>query len=109
MRLTYAIRYVADMDRALAYHRDVLGLDLAFQSPFWSEFATGETRLAQHVASAEKPAGTVQLGFGAEDLAGRYAARAENGLDFTGPPVREHGRLLGRFRDCEGAENSISG
>src|SRR5678816_3678782 len=48
MRLSYAIKYVADMARAIAFHRDVLGLPLKFQSPEWSEFATGQTTLALH-------------------------------------------------------------
>ena len=42
MQLSYAIKYVADMGKAIAFHRDVLGLELKFESPFWSEFATGE-------------------------------------------------------------------
>ena len=46
MELRYAIRYVADMDKAVAFHRDTLGLTLKFASPFWSEFDTGETVLA---------------------------------------------------------------
>ena len=46
MKLAYAIKFVADMDRAVAFHRDVLGLMLKFQSPGWSEFLTGETTLA---------------------------------------------------------------
>ena len=107
MRLTYAIKFVADMEGAVAFHRDVLGLALTFQSPFWSEFATGETRLALHPASEVNPAGSVQLGFCVDDLAGLYEARAVNGLDFTVPPKREHGALLARFRDCEGAECSL--
>jgi catechol 2,3-dioxygenase-like lactoylglutathione lyase family enzyme len=108
MRLTYAIKYVADMDRAVAFHRDTLGLALSFESPFWSEFTTGDTRLALHPASGENPAGSVQLGFGCDDLAALYAARESNGLDFTMPPKREHGVLLARFRDGDGAECSIS-
>ena len=28
MKLSYAIKYVEDMDRAIAFHRDVLGLEL---------------------------------------------------------------------------------
>lgn len=107
MLLTYAIKFVADMDKAVAFHRDALGLPLAFQSPFWSEFATGETRLALHPASDANPAGSVQLGFSTDDLAALYAARTEKGLDFTAPPEREHGTLLARFRDSEGAECSL--
>ena len=55
MRLNYAIKFVADMDKAIAFYRDTLGLELKFASPFWTEFATGETTLALHPASDENP------------------------------------------------------
>ena len=61
MKLSYAIKYVADMDRAIAFHRDVLGLELKFQSPFWTEFATGETTLALHPAMDEHKPGDRHL------------------------------------------------
>ena len=109
MKLSYAIKFVADMDRAVAFYRDVLGLPLAFQSPDWSEFNTGETRLALHSASDANPAGTVQLGFRSEDLGAFYAAREANGVTFTAPPVDMHGSRISRALDCEGAEISIGG
>ena len=65
MRLTYVMKFVADMDKAVGFYRDMLGLELRFQSPEWSEFATGETTLALHLASDRNPAGRVELGFGA--------------------------------------------
>jgi catechol 2,3-dioxygenase-like lactoylglutathione lyase family enzyme len=108
MRLNYAIKFVADMDKAVAFYRDTLGLEPKFQSPFWSEFATGETTLALHPASPENPAGSVQLGFGADDLAGFYARRDELGIEFTQPPKDVHGTQVARFRDADGAEVSIS-
>ena len=109
MQLVYAIKYVADMDKAVAFHRDMLGLAVRFASPFWSEFDTGGTTLALHAASDEHPAGSVQLGFRTEDLDAFYAARAANGLDFTQEPTPMHGVRIARFRDCEGAETSVSG
>ena len=33
MKLTYVIKFVGDMDRAVAFHRDPLGLPLIFTSP----------------------------------------------------------------------------
>ena len=42
MKLNYVIEFVADMDRAVGFYRDVLGLPLRFQSAGWSEFSTGE-------------------------------------------------------------------
>jgi catechol 2,3-dioxygenase-like lactoylglutathione lyase family enzyme len=109
MCLTYAIKFVADMDKAVAFHRDVLGLPLKFASPGWSEFATGETTLALHEASDRNPAGKVELGFGVDDLAGLYERREAAGLAFTGPLRAEHGTTLGQFLDSEGVACSISG
>jgi catechol 2,3-dioxygenase-like lactoylglutathione lyase family enzyme len=109
MKLSYAIKYVADMDKAVAFHRDTLGLELKFASPFWSEFATGETTLALHPATPEHSAGNVQLGYAADNLADFYGRRDELGLSFTQPPTEMHGVNIARFRDIEGAETSVSG
>jgi catechol 2,3-dioxygenase-like lactoylglutathione lyase family enzyme len=39
----YVIKFVADMDKAVKFYRDVLGLKVKFESPGWSEFVTGDT------------------------------------------------------------------
>jgi catechol 2,3-dioxygenase-like lactoylglutathione lyase family enzyme len=109
MRLTYAIKFVSDMDAAVAFYRDSLGLVPRFQSPFWSEFDTGETTLALHPASDENPAGSVQLGLGTEDIDAFYAAGQAEGLSFAGPPMNMHGSRITRFRDPDGAEISVAG
>ena len=109
MRLDYAIKFVSDMDAAVAFYRDTLGLTLGFQSPFWSEFDTGATKLALHPASAENPAGTVQLGLGTDDLDRFHADGQASGIVFTSPPTDMHGTRIARFRDLDGAEISISG
>jgi catechol 2,3-dioxygenase-like lactoylglutathione lyase family enzyme len=109
MRLTYAIKYVDDMDRAVAFYRDKLGLELKFQSPFWTEFATGETVLALHPASPENAAGSVELGFAADDLGAFYARRDELGITFTREPKEMHGTYIAGIRDSEGAQVSLSG
>ena len=109
MRLVYAIKFVSDMDAAVAFYRDTLGLTLGFQSPFWSEFETGETKLALHPASEENPAGSVQLGLGTGDIDAFYAGAQANGLTFTEAPKDMHGTRIARFRDLDGAEISISG
>lgn len=108
MRLNYAIKFVSDMDAAVAFYCDVLGLDLLFHSPFWSEFKTGETKLALHPASDENPAGSVQLGLATTDLDSFHTAGLAQGLVFTSPPADMHGTRIARFRDPEGAEISVS-
>ena len=108
-KLAYAIKFVADMEKAIRFHRDTLGLPLKFQSPEWSEFTTGDVTLALHKADEKNKPGTVQLGFDVEDLKGVYAKRKELGLTFTAEPAPLHGSLLGKFLDSENTECSISG
>jgi lactoylglutathione lyase len=108
-RFTHAIKYVGDMDKAVAFYRDTFGLKLRFASPGWSEFDTGGVTLALHLAGERHPAGSVEIGFATDDLRGVYEARAENGLTFSDPPKPLHGTLLSSLVDCEGAEVSLSG
>ena len=108
-KLSHAIVFVADMDAAIAFYRDKFGLKLKFATPFWSEFDTGLTTLALHPASEANPPGRVQLGLATPDLPGVYADREAIGLTFVQAPVDEHGTLLSRVLDCEGAEVSLAG
>ena len=109
IKLNYAIHFVADMGRAVAFYRDTLGLALKFESPHWTEFATGETTLALHPASPENPAGTTHLGFGSADVEAFHRALTAQGVRFTRPPTPEHGITLAEFVDSEGARCSVSG
>lgn len=110
LKLTHVIEFVADMDRAVKFYRDVIGLPLKFQSPGWSEFSTGATGLALHPASESKPAGTVELGFDADDLPKFHQEMSAKGVKFTGPPAQqEWGRMFTQFVDPEGAYATVSG
>jgi catechol 2,3-dioxygenase-like lactoylglutathione lyase family enzyme len=107
-RLTYVMKFVADMDTAVRFYRDALGLPLKFESPGWSEFATGDVTLALHPATDSKPAGSVGLGFQMDELEKRHDEGEEGGITFVTAPHREHGILLATFLDSEGAECSAS-
>jgi lactoylglutathione lyase len=58
------IEFVGNMDRAVRFYRDTIGLPLKSESPDWSEFSTGETALALHPASEKNPPGKIEIGFG---------------------------------------------
>ena len=109
MQVAYVIKFVADMPAAVEFHRDVLGLPLRFQSPGWSEFATGTTTLALHPANPEHAPGTMQLGLAVEDIHAFAAAMKARGFRFTREPTPEHGTMLARFIDATGVEYSVSG
>ena len=109
-KLTYVIKFVADMDRAVKFYRDVLGLPLKFQSPGWSEFGTGETTLALHPASAKNPAGAVELGFTVPDLQEFHREMSQKGVQFSMSPTKqEYGADLAQFVDSEGGHCTVSG
>jgi lactoylglutathione lyase len=109
-KLTHVIEFVADMDRAVKFYRDVIGLPLKFQSPGWSEFATGETTLALHPASEKNPAGKVELGFGVPNIQQFHVEMSSKGVHFPMPPKKQDfGGLLAQFVDSEGAHVSVSG
>ena len=82
-QLRYAIKFVADMDKAVKFYRDVLGLKMKFESPGWSEFVTGETTLALHPASEKNPAGKVELGFTVTDVEAFYRDMSAKGVLFS--------------------------
>lgn len=106
--LRYAIKFVADMDKAVKFYRDVLGFQVKFESPGWSEFLTGETTLALHAASDRNPAGRVELGFTVGDVEAFYRDFSAKGVVFTMPPKKQDfGGLLAQFVDSEGAHCSV--
>jgi lactoylglutathione lyase len=76
-RFSYTIVFVRDMGRSVKFYRDALGLPLRFESPEWSEFATGSCNLALHKAAEgtaqpasvnRNPAGHCHVGFTVNDL-----------------------------------------
>lgn len=109
MQFSYVIKFVGDMDRAVKFYRDVLGFQLKFESPGWSEFVTGETTLALHPASEKNPAGAVELGFTVPDVRQFHAEAAAKGVRFTLPPKQQDfGGLLAQFADSEGGLCSVA-
>ncbi len=109
-QLSYVIEFVADMDRAVKFYRDTMGLPLKFQSPGWSEFQTGQTTLALHPAAEKNPAGKVELAFTVPDLNAFYKEMTAKGVRFPMPPTKQDfGGTLAQFVDSEGALCSVSG
>jgi catechol 2,3-dioxygenase-like lactoylglutathione lyase family enzyme len=101
MRLTYVMKFVSNMDTAVKFYRDTLGLPLKIQSPGWSEFATGDITLALHPASEKNPPGKVELGFSVEDLKAFHADLAAKGVQFPMAPRVEGFGALAQFLDSE--------
>jgi catechol 2,3-dioxygenase-like lactoylglutathione lyase family enzyme len=55
VELTEVVVYVRDMDRAVRFYRDTLGLDVEFESEGWTTFRTGPCTLALHPTDRREP------------------------------------------------------
>lgn len=119
-KVDYIMVNVSDMNRSVAFYRDTLGIPLKFESPGWSEFETGATTLALHLAPAEADgkgakrsgpvAGTCAIGFSVENLDKTYAELQARGARFVMPPTdqAEEGIRLAVCIDPDGLAISFA-
>ena len=106
--LVYAIRFVANMEEAIRFHEQQLGLKLRFRTPEWTEFDTGTTTLALHAASKANPAGSTQVGFRIADVDAFCHEAIRHGCMVVVQPQEMHGMRVARLLDPDGAEFSVS-
>lgn len=100
-QLDYTMIVVSDMQQSVEFYRDKLGIPLKFQSPDWTEFATGTTTLALHgggIPSTQPPAGdpskiagACSIGFNVDDVDKTYEELKGKGIRFVMPPMQREG------------------
>jgi lactoylglutathione lyase len=121
MQLSYAIVFVSDMRRAVAFYRDILGLPLKFESPEWTEFATEGATLALHAAdeaagepaaasgtARKTPAGTCRPGLSVPNLDEFHRRMVERNVPCLQPPQDLFGARLAQYADPDGLAISVS-
>jgi catechol 2,3-dioxygenase-like lactoylglutathione lyase family enzyme len=115
--LGYAIVYVKDMKRGVAFYRDTLGIPVRMADGEWTELEMKGFTLALHRAdqmptNLDKAAVT-ELCFAADDVRGTRAALAAKGVAISDlHQVCEFGGQVGAcgsFRDPDGNHLSIYG
>jgi lactoylglutathione lyase len=117
MRLSYAIVFVSDMKRSVAFYRDVLGLPLRFETPGWTEFATDGATLALHTAEAPSvspddphrvPAGRCRPGPTVPNLDEFHKRMLEKKVTCIEAPRAAFGVRLAQYADPDGVGISVS-
>jgi catechol 2,3-dioxygenase-like lactoylglutathione lyase family enzyme len=84
MQLVEVVLYVRDMQRAVNFYRDVLGLELAFESEGWTTFRTGACTLALHATTRREPgAGEPDPTFLVADAYAERSRLAAAGVEVT--------------------------
>jgi len=103
---------VADMDRAVAFYRDLLGLPLIEQSPWWSALDCGGVRLGLHGTGgdavpsiphdAHGPHTGAVITLRTDNIDADFARLAAAGVHFLAPIARESWGSLAMFTDPDG-------
>lgn len=112
----YVVLVVTDLDRAVHFYTEVLGLPLGHRSGPYAQLATGVTRVALYerqamastlglgaLRSPEPDAPAFELGFKVDDVDAAYTELVEAGAHPVTPPTdRPWGQRTAYVRDPDG-------
>jgi lactoylglutathione lyase len=117
MRLSYAIVFVGDMQRSVAFYRDVIGLPLKFETSHWTEFATEGATVALHAAESAaetrgdakaEPAGRCRPGLSTGNLDEFHQRIAAANVTCVQEPRMTFGTRIAQYLDPDGLVISVS-
>ena len=117
MRINYAVVFVSDMARSVAFYRDVVGIPLKFESPGWTEFVTDGATLALHKSDGSasdtdtqqaEPAGSCRTGFQAPNLDEFHERMVKNNVQCAQVPTETFGVRIAQYIDPDGMVFSVS-
>ena len=114
MRVNYAIVFVSDMKRSVAFYRDILGLPLVFESPGWTQFSTEGSTLALHASKGSKLSeddderpGRYRWGFAVPNLDEFHQRMVEKNVPCVQEPKEMFGARIAQCRDPDGMPISV--
>jgi lactoylglutathione lyase len=113
MKLNYAIVFVSDMARSIAFYRDVVGLPVKFETPQWTEMVTGDATIALHAGKAAAPpsqshsAGTCRPGLSVPNLDAFHSRMTQHGIACAQEPKATFGVRSAQYVDPDGLIMSV--
>lgn len=108
MQLSYVNVFVLDLDHAIVFYRDTLGLQLQFSSPEhgYASFAAGGVRIGIAVPGpeqAELVGRHTGVGLEVADLEAEHARLSALGVRFAMPPTQQPwGGFMSLVADLDG-------
>lgn len=94
---------VADMDRAVAFYRDTLGLEVLEHDGDWSEVTAGDQRIGLNASESPAGDGGAVIAFGVEgDIADAVKTLEADGVEFAGGLSEHPWGSIAPFKDSEG-------
>ncbi|MEE8156032.1 MAG: VOC family protein [Phycisphaerales bacterium] len=116
MRVNYAIVFVSDMSKSVAFYKDIVGLPLKYESPHWTEFATEGATLALHLSDEPRSAndsqqlkapGSCRPGLSVPNLDEFHTKMLANDVPCIQEPKELFGTRLAQYTDPDGLEFSV--
>ena len=100
--------YSADVPRAIAFYRDVMGLPVVDDEYGVGHFDAGNVRLSIHPARPGQPVGSGGFYvFIVDDIEAEVQRLSARGVEFRGGITREPFGRVAEFRDPDGHELSL--
>lgn len=116
MRLRYLILFVSDIDRSVAFYRDLLGMKVREETRTSAELDVGTATLALHLAHVDPKcrhhppmlAGSCRLGFYVDDLEEAHARLLGAGVTCLAPPEAQFDLRVGLYEDPDGNQLTLA-
>ncbi|MFL5963742.1 MAG: VOC family protein [Gaiellaceae bacterium] len=104
-KLRLVMLMVSDMSRSVAFYRDVLELDVEYESEPWSQVRAGDVSIGLHHSSEGRSMnqdGGAELGFYVDDVQIALDAVRERGAEVVQEVKHEEWGVLAVIKDPDG-------
>jgi predicted enzyme related to lactoylglutathione lyase len=98
---------VSDMDRAVAFYRDSLGLDVLEHDGDWSEVTAGDQRIGLNASESPAGEGGAVIAFAVDDVQATVAELKDKGVHFSGELSKHPWGQIAPFKDPDGNDLQV--
>lgn len=101
----FVMLVVSNMEKSVAFYRDVLGLTVKTHSPDWTELEANGIRVGLHSTTDKlhvRPNESYGFGFYVDDINATAANLKSKNVHFIRPPKQEDFGMLAVFSDPDG-------
>ena len=104
LRVHNAHLFVNQMDRAIVFYRDTLGLPMRYESPYWAEFDLDGFLLGLQYSGDDSPRtnGGAVIDFEVREIEPMIDRLKAAGVEFVAEILDQPFGKIAKFRDSEG-------
>ncbi len=98
---------VTDMQRAVTFYRDSLGLEVLEHDGDWSEVTAGDQRIGLNASESPAGQGGAVIAFAVDDIQATVDSLKEKGVDFSGELSDHPWGRIAPFKDPDGNDLQV--